>query len=67
MSAKPTFGDRSLLDCLERLKDPKVLAAARAGLAENQPAWCRPIQLRNFDEQTIRAAVARVGGEDATS
>lgn len=60
---KPTFGDRALLDCLEKLQDPKVLAAARKGLEENQPAWCRPIQLRNFDEATIRAAVARVEGD----
>ena len=62
---KPTFGDRSLLDCLAKLQDPKVLAAAQRGLAENQPGWCMPVQLRSFDEQTIRAAVARMGGTDA--
>jgi hypothetical protein len=60
---KPTFGDRALLDCLEKLKDPKVFAAARKGLAENQPDWCMPVQLRAFDEATIRAAVARVEGQ----
>jgi hypothetical protein len=62
---KPTFGDTPLKACLEKLKDPKVLAAARKGLEENQPGWCMPVQLRSFDEQTIRAAVARVEEQDA--
>jgi hypothetical protein len=65
MPAKPTFGDRALLDCLAKLQDPKVLAAARKGLEENQPGWCMPVQLRQFDEATIRAAVARVEAPDA--
>lgn len=57
---KLQFGDRTVADCLARLKDPKVLEGAKECLAAGRATWCMPVQLRTFDEATIRVAVGMV-------
>lgn len=59
---KLQFGNRTVADCVDRLKDPKVLAGAKECLAAGRATWCMPVQLRAFDEETIRAAVGMVEG-----
>ena len=60
---KLQFGNRTVADCIDRLKDPKVLAGAKECLEAGRATWCMPVQLRTFDEETIRAAVGMVGSD----
>lgn len=59
--SKPTFGSRTVADCIGKLQDPKVLAGAKECLEAGRHTWCMPVQLRKFDEGTIREAMRLMG------
>ncbi len=60
---KIQFGSRDSALIAGILRDAKILAAVRECIANNQPLWVWPIQLRRYQEADIRAVVGSMGGE----